>query len=686
MVLRFTPALVLALFAVLVPSGRAVAEQQPLMLDEVVVTSQKVEAGKQEVPANVSVFDGQAVEDHGVTSLEELAGMSSNVGVSKVDSLTTQLVFRGVGGMSNMNKIWNVNVDGVAVPYVGAGSMLDVERVEILRGSQGALYGRNNHAGGVNIYTRDPGLTTEGYVITSYESFNTWDVKAAAGGSATDTAGYRLAVGYSHSDGFIRNDFLDRDDTNDFERYMARGKVVFTDEDMGRLTLGLWTDRYDGGFDGYGPIGKSVSTHTRNNEPGYNDGYLFSPSVTWEKRLDGVDVTSITNFSRSNYGFLHDWDFSGLDLQDAEYDELFTTVSQELRFSGGKKDGVRWLLGLYGLVERLDTSTLVSFGNDAAAWGMIPGSYAGQESTIDTQIASVFGQLIYRVLPMVELTGAARVDYEHKRLDWSNASDLGFLPVESVERSNSWIAVSPSVSAAWLFTEDQRVYGSVARGFKAGDYNNVMVEPTLVRDHVDPEYTTTYEVGYKGRHLNDRLEVNAALFYIEWEDMQVDIVKQDSVLNNFQKLNAGEAHSSGVELETRMLLSRGWEAFVSAGYMFEYEFDEFRRDAATNLKGNKLPNTNGYNIGFGSIYRWPSGYFASVDGSYNGKKYLDEVNETAQSEYLLLNARVGYEAEDWDVYLYGRNLLDERYATTSFSGAFKAGEPLVVGLQASLRF
>ncbi len=679
-------AAVLGVFIISLPNWAWAAAQQPLVLDSITVTAQKVQANKQDVPSSISVLDARALEDFGLSRLDSLSGLIANIGFAKPDNVSTQVVFRGIGGMPNMNKTWNINVDGVAVPYVAIDTELDVERIEILRGAQGSLYGRNTHAGAINIITKDPGTKLNGKVTAAYERFNTLNVSGEAGAPINDVAAYRLAFGYNRSDGYIKNNFLDEKDTNSMEQFTGRGKLVLTPGELGKLTFSMYADKYNSGFDGYSPIDAPLSLQTTNNRPGYSNGYLLSPTITWEKDFDSFALTSITNYSRSNYSYLHDWDWGASDLQYSTYDEDFNTVSQELRFSGGRGTKLQWLVGAFGLSEKIDTKTDVIFGDDASMWGFAPGDHAQQNSTVNSYIASAFAQLIYKPIPQIELTGAARFDYEKKIMDWKNKSNIAWFQTGDVDLSKNWAAVSPSASIAWLFAAEQRVYASVARGFKAGDFNNVMVETAIVKKAVDPEYTTTYEVGYKGRFLDKRLELNAALFYVDWDDMQVDVEDKNGVFNPYQKMNAGKAHSSGMEVETRALLMPGWEAFANVGYMFEYEFDEFKKDANTDYTGNQLPYTNAYTIGFGSVCRSESGLFIGFDGSYNGYKYLLEDNSYRQPGYLLLNAKIGYESEDWDVYLYGRNLLDKRYATAAFSGAKRVGEPLVVGVQAAYRF
>lgn len=661
-------------------------EEDTLQLEPVVVTSQKVKADKQDVPASVTAYTEMQLKDLNMETLEDVATFSPNIGFNKMDGYTTQFSYRGIGGLSNMNKVWNISIDDVFVPYVALDTQLDVGQIEVVRGSQGSLYGRNTHAGLVNITTKPVSQETTAEASVDYSRYNTLNASGVLGSALTDSSAFRMAFSYKRSDGYFENTFLDEDDSNNSEQFTGRGKLEWKPAEAGTFTFSMYADSYNSGFDQCGPIDKSVTTKTENNEPGYNKGFLVSPTLHWEKDFGGFKMTSITNYSRSHYGFLHDWDFSSLDIQQCEYGEDFNTITQEIRFNGGDMKGLKWLAGVFGLYENIDTSTEISFGNNAGLWGMTSGDTVRQDSTVQTAGLAVFGELSHRFFDRIEVTGTLRIDYEHKDLDWENSTNIAWLDTGEVDLSKHWIAASPSFSVAYLFDEQKRIYASVARGFKAGDYNNVMSEVSLVQEAVDPEFTTTYEIGYKGRHYDNRLECNAALFYIQWDDMQVDTYSPSSPFGNYEKRNAAEAHSSGLELDARFRVMHGWDIFASGGYMFEYEFDDFQFNTTTNLKGKKLPFTNQYTVSCGTTYRFDSGYYLGMNASRRGEQYLVENNNYKQSAYTLLNAKVGYESEGWDVYLYGNNLLDEDYAVSCFNGALLSGEPISFGTKFTVRF
>lgn len=652
-------------------------------LETMTVTANKTAADKQELPSAVSAFDGDSLEELGLSKLEDVVMNTPNINLLKADAHGVQYTFRGIGGTKNMNMIYYVNVDDVVFPYAATDTLLDVERIEILRGGQGALYGSNTHTGLINIVTRDPEFTTPtGEFGLSYEKFNTFRGEAIVSGAANDTMAYRLALAYTTTDGYFENTYYDQDDSNDSDQLTGRLKFLFLPTDKDQLTLSIYADQFDSAFDAYGPVGQEISLKTQNDETGDNSGDILSPTLKWEHALDdNRTLTSITNYSHSTYGLTQDWDFTSYDMAIGEVDETFDTLSQELKISGEANDRIQWIAGVFARYQSMDNSTVMRYGT---ATGPMAGAYDRQDSTVESQNLAGYGQVVYRATPNIELTGALRADYEKKELDWANQSATGS-PVSSFTADKDWTAFSPSASAAWIFSSDQRLYATVARGFKAGDYNYAMpYVQTAQSDPVDPEYTMTYELGYKSRHLNDRLEFNADLFYVDWTDMQVDIQFPGTTM--YEKLNAADAHTSGLELEARFRISGGWTVFAGLGYMFEYEFDEFI-DGDNDYSGNKLPFTNEYTVNLGTTLNTASGFFMGMNVAFRGPYYLVEDNSAEQDSCVLMNAKLGYTFdEQWEVSVYGRNLLDEEYATSSFSGALMQGEPLTVGMALKYRF
>ncbi len=385
------------------------------VLETVTVTANKTAADKQALPAAVSAIDGDTLEDKGINNLTDVVINTPNINFNRGDSHGVQYVFRGIGGTKNMNRIFSVNLDDVTVPYVATDTLLDIDRIEILRGGQGALYGGNTHIGLINVITREPEFTPTGVETqVSYEKFNTFRVETVVGGAASDTMAYRVAAAYHTSDGYHENVGLGRDDTNDSDQFTGRAKFVFLPGNENRVTLNVYGDQYESAFDAYGPIGQPVSRETWNDELGETTGDIISPTLKWERSLGGNrKLTSITNYTRSTYGFVHDWDFTGYDMMVGDYNETFNLVSQEIKLSGGDKDSFQWLAGVFGRYQTMDNQSMAKYGT---AMGSMAGAYDREESTVDTQNLAGYGQVGYQIGSRFELTGALRLDYEKRTL------------------------------------------------------------------------------------------------------------------------------------------------------------------------------------------------------------------------------------------------------------------------------
>ncbi len=661
-------------------------ESDSIQLETVVVTAHKNKERKQDIPANISVVDSKTMEDFNVEKLDTLTGLIPNVSVNRIQNQAGQIVFRGIGGMTNMNKVFNINVDGVTIPYAALDTFLDISQVEILRGGQSSLYGRNTHAGVVNIITTKPTHEFTFDAGIDYGSYNTSKVKTAFGGPLGDQQAYRIALSQTSTDGYMENESLDTTDGSRYQQNTGRFIYDYTTSNDTLIRFSVIKDSYAGGFDEFFVVADGVGTTTKNNEEGETNGDLISPTLTVESQLNGLKLTSITNYSNSNSHVLYDMDFSMMDLILFEYDEEFTTVTQEFRLIDDDSEAFKWLLGVFFMQERLESLTDVSFGDDAA---MVPGMMAGLrmigDGAIESQGIALFGQMSFLFQEKFELRTRLRLDQEHRELTWKGNTELNgmaMVPEQDYTRNDDWLGVMPALSVSYLPTQDQRIYASIDRGYKVGDYAANQTDINAVKEPVDPEYTMTYEIGYKAMLADRTLEISCALFYIDWTDMHVSVVKDSVALMQ----NAAEAHASGFEFEARWRPIQGLDLFTGLG-LLDGEFDRYdNHPDGLDLIGNALPNSHDYNFSLGAVYRQDQGMFASVSANMMGPKFMDELNDVEQEAYTLLNAKAGYKSDSWSFYLYGRNLLNEEYLVHTFLTAGRIGEPAVIGGQVNYLF
>ncbi len=655
--------------------GENTTQDNPLQLESVTVTAHKVEQDVQDVSASISVFDGAELDELGFTNLRDLPMLVPNLGMQQIGNHYTEFNYRGIGGVTTMSKTWNINVDGVTVPYVGIDTMFDVERIEVLRGGQGALYGRNTHAGVINIITRTPSDKPEAEAEASYGSFNSRRVTGAVSGPAGESFKYRLAFQHEATDGYMDSEVHGDGDANWSDQVKGHGKLVYQANPDTDITFSIMADNYSGTNDGWVNYGTDSVYDSTSDYAGKEDGGLFTGSLTVRHAFADMELTSITAYSNSRYETGADMDATLASIYElTDYEETYNTFTQELRLASSDRDArLRWLTGLFFLAEKTDCSTLMG----------IMGTAYKSESSINTYGGAWFGELAYDITPSLELEGTLRLDVE--RRNWFiEDSDSGAEHSEG----HTWFAPLPSATLTYEISPEHSVYGLISRGYRAGDYvvNEVDVAG-IGEDHVvDPEYTLTYELGYKGMAFNKRLRFNAATFWIDWTNMQVTAVVDGSQVRD----NAGRAHSYGVEADVSWLAAKGLNIFANAGWM-NAEFDDYEGHPTGDPTGNMIPNTNEYSIGCGLSYMHDSGFFGSMTVTHFGPKYLEELNVIKQDPYTLANAKLGYRANNWNVEIFGKNLFDEEYLVRAFQTATgmapaRYASPLSIGVQVGCNF
>lgn len=635
-------------------------------LSPVMVSAQKVQQELVKVPVSVSALDSQQMEDLGVDNLRDLPALVPNLNMQKFGAHFTEFNYRGIGGVTTMSKTWNVNIDGATLPYVGLDSLYDVDRIEVLRGGQGALYGRNTNAGVINVFTRQPTHAQEGRADVSYGSFGEAAFTGALGGPINEVLSYRIAGWNKSSDGFIKNDVNGKDDADSSWQHGLHLKLRAEPDAHTDITLAAILDEYRGAM-GWTNMVNGRTYHSQSDEPGRDKGGLSTGMLTVNRDMDQGRFTSVTAYSASRYKMFMDMDVSSAALFNLDYKENFSTLTHEMRLASPENNDVwRWLGGMFLLHEDADYDT---GGTGAFATG-------ASTASIGNNAGSAFGQLGWRFLPRWELSGGLRLGYERQNFKWRNVDTNADFAM-----TKGWTSILPSASLSWEFADKQTTYLSVSRGSRSGDFTaNETTTATLRRNPVvAPEYSLTYELGYKAELLDRSLRLSAAAFNIVWDDMQVTAITAGGVQS---RQNAAKSHSRGMEAEVQWLPLSGLTLFAQGGFM-DAKFDEYRPMTSGDPSGKYIPNTADSSFGGGFTYQHASGFFAGFDATRFGTKYLDEMNTLKQDPYTLVNAKLGYRAENWHAALVGRNLGDERYVVRAFR--FIAGlEPAVMAAPLSV--
>jgi len=661
------------------------------MLEDTTVTATKTgETNLQETPIAITAFDAEALKTRNTFNLEDMADFSPNTNVW-ADGTQNFYYIRGIGNDSNsylQEPNVGIYIDGVYMErgFSAFSDFVDVERVEILRGPQGTLYGRNTTGGAINIITKMPTDELTGNVSVEYGSFDKLRFDGSiAGPIVKDKVSGRLTISTSDWEGHydIVSGPTDQDNSLD----AVRGSLDFKfSEDIDFILRAdyqkykdntadgkLLTNTGIGGFysrilnpPGYTPPGGFYDVKLdRQNEREYK-GSGLSGTLTWKMPFDAT-LKSITSYRKFDQDVVEDSDGMDTEIFVNSADIDTKNFSQELQMYG-THDRLNWLIGgfFYNLTE------------DYVLLQEIPPFGIEDTLTVDfkTKVYALFGNLNYQLTDRLSLGAGLRYSYEKKDVSQADIVDIdGNSVINSGAISDDWDAFTPKIIGEFKAADNVLIYASIANGYRAGTFYPWNLDP--ISKKIDPEENWSYEVGAKSDWFDKRLRLNIAAFTSKYDDMQVNIVVMDSnglPITGIQ--NAAKATISGVELEALAMPVKGLTLNAVVGYM-DAKYDSFpnamdNTGNPTDLSGNQLSYTPEWQMSMGAQYVFDFGKkgFLTIRGdvSWMDKVFFNEYNDEdlTRDDLTLVNAFVRYETADshWSVELYGKNLTDEEYYTS----------------------
>jgi iron complex outermembrane recepter protein len=695
---RSRPALGLAIPACLAAS---LAGAQDLALEEVTVTASKRTESLQDVPISVVAYSGEYVERLAINDIEGLAVQTPTLAFSKAGG-EAQVYIRGVGtnifGVG-VDPSVAINLDGV---YLGRTNMgltqfLDIERIEVLRGPQGTLYGRNATAGAINLVSRGPTPQWNGYALAGYGEWDRVELAAAAGGPVTDTFGVRFAGRYMRDDGYTKD--LDprgsnRIDDNDIRSFRATAQWSPGDRFTATLT-GEYSEFSNGNTsivprDGLGlaqtrgavPTG---SIHrTRNDLPTFFDWDTsgVTLNLAWQVG-DGLELTSITGWKDYSSDFLFNTDGTEVDVTRSNFQYASEQLSQELRLASTGDGPLQWIAGVYWFEEDKEG------GLGLVRASLVPGRTFVIPSSGKTEAWAGFGQASWWFTERLGFTAGLRYSEETKddfsafflRFDIDGLESTGPLTPVGAPRAarDRWNAWTPKFGLDFRASEDVLLYASATRGFKSGGYNSLQPSNPVF----DPEFIWAYEIGAKTQLAGDRVRLNAAIFQYDYSDLQVS-----TFLNNLTFItNAAKATVRGAEVELTARAAQGLDVGLSVAYL-DAKYDEFltafgslpctpvppattcvRPLRPFDASGNRLTNAPEWKAAANAQYGFNLGNLGTLtlfgQVSFQDDLFFTQINEleVGQEAITLLDARVAFvnAAGNLEAALYGKNLGNERY-------------------------
>ena len=690
------------------------AQTTDAALEEIIVTAQRRQENMQDVPIAISAMTGQMLQDAGVRDPRDLQAYVPGLQFQSGTAATTTIIFlRGVGiGDFNANTTGAVGVyvDDV---FLGANSgklfnVFDGEGVEVLRGPQGTLYGRNTTGGAIKFASRKPTdeLSTDMSVL--YGRYNEVRLEGGMGGPIIeDKLKIRVSGLYNTRDGWLRNRVTGHD-LNDVDLWAARAILDFTPTDSLLLRLSLHSGQNNGGarqfqhrgqgvgFDGsplfdengvpLDGMGYADTDHNLNagdyNIEGKEKVKVSGGSLLGELALDGFTLTSITAYEKVDRSTLEDTDASPNDVLTSVYIDKPEQWSEELRIHSNSEGNLSWIAGAFYFDDKLETDSSYDllrvlrpfFVTDENPTGFAPESSVGllrYPYTQDTRSTALFGQVDYQFLDALTLTAGLRYTEDRIDLKYSSYFDESpyfTFPLIDLHESKTFSNVSGRLALAYAMSDDTLLYGSVSSGYNSGGFAGFAAIDPIQLQPFDEETLYAYEVGVKSELLDRRVRLNAAAFYYDYQDLQVFIYDTSSGVPVQIKLNAGSAKIYGLEAELTVRPTAQFEAFLSASTL-NSEYQDFSDGLGNDFSGNQLINAPEFSMSAGLTWTQPIGgagsLQATASGSYQSKIYFTPANDNAysQSSVTMLNARLGWMPPGgaFEVALWGKNLTDERW-------------------------
>jgi iron complex outermembrane recepter protein len=567
----------------------------PDQLGEVVVTARLREEKLLDIPVSVTAVSGAQVDNLGVTSVTGLISQVPSLYVAQNNSLggvtqpiNTYLVLRGVGSTSQIEPSVGIFIDGVYQTNLGFDfDFLEIERIEVLKGPQATLFGRNTEAGAISVVTKQPSEDFYANVQAEYASFDTERVRAFVNGALAPNLYGNFGIMLENSGGYITN-LTTHDKEDASNREVARASVRYDGGPLQTTLTGDYTNRRSGSP----PYGVNAdyqvfdSDHRR--DPYENEGGALKVSYDTSE----VTTTSITGFRRTSTSDLADLDGGPVPDNIWILGQTQSLLSEELRFSSPKSDrAFGWTAGGYAFRQDDDFTQYVSFVNpvpdDTTAFR--PGSMGDQDFDIIRHGISGFGELNYRV-DKLELVVGGRYSHELSTMDANPnvtipAFGLHFYFHDRV--SAAFDDFSPNFSATYHIDDNAMVYATVAKGFKAGGFqrfDNTVSQLVPYRN----EDAVNYETGLKGKALNGELEATLAVFYIDLKNQQLSSTPIIDGLPTNIISNAGKSHSEGFETESTWHAAQ-WLSFTESVSYTDAKFDQYVDSSGQNQAGKPLP-------------------------------------------------------------------------------------------------
>lgn len=660
------------------------------VIEVMTVTATKMEENVRDIPVSVQVTSGEELEQKAIYSLEPFLKTLPNVAISNNYGIFSSPTYRGLttSAFAQESPI-TVYIDGV--PHSSVYGMdlglLNVERVEFLRGTQSTLYGQSSLGGVINIITRQPDDIAEGKLMVEAAEYDSRMYSGAYGQALIDDVlSFTMAGRYRESAGYLINTYPGSNKNYDeSEEYQYNGSLRWNITETTHAILSInGENRDNGGLPFYAENDGSLKTQQEIDAK--NKVKVSEQAFKIEHEADRFVATYLAANQNTSAEHISDMDrtigstspvlgsFDGAKFID---NSEVSTQTHELRFNSNDSE-VRWVSGVFyqnHLYDAKDNGSVVPNS-------MLGHMEAHNMSDVSGEQFAFFGQGIFPVTDRFETTLGLRWQKDDKEIDSSNRSVmLGTDTTTTYQRKASWDVWLPKLAFAYQFQKENLLYGSVSKGYQSGGFNFTELNPNKAK--YEPQKTIDYELGIKSSWLKNHLNLDVNLFYLDISDAHGRSI---NALNNITFFNVDKAHSYGAEFDINWFVNSDWSLNGAFGVnKTEYRTNEFA--------GNKMANSPEFTSSVTLNYGDYEGLYGLLTYNYRSSTYSDAENSLKIDGYGLVDAHLGYRVDQYTVYVFGTNLFDEDYMTNYYALPFPGpapisgvGQPRMLGLGVSVDF
>lgn len=660
-----------------------VQAQEGGYIEEILVSAERRSESVQKVPVAVTAFSGEDMRVKGIADLDAIAQRTPSLVFDSQDQSEPNVYLRAIG---NQNADNATNESPIAIyvddVYIGRSAaanfdLFDLERVEVLRGPQGTLFGRNASGGVIHIITQKPQEEFNSRLRATIGNYNRMDISAMVTGPLTDKIAYKLAASSKNRDGFVTNETTGND-VGEEQALSVRGSLLFTPNDDLEVLLSGDMVRERGNSSAHDTeYSNNLSVPLSNPAPrrinaltdGLRERDIYGVQLRFDYDVDWATLTSISAYRELDVHY--DFYFAGNPLTEETIESFNTNIEQSEQFSqefrlSGATDRTDWVAGLYYYI--VDVHHIESFDQHFNglfnALGLPPtigNGFASFDVDALTESWAVFAQGTYNITDKLALTLGIRYTEDTREADSVAAILEGVAPVGlsenyQIDVEESWDAVTPRAAIEYQVNDDVLVYFSATKGFKSGVFNNTAPNEAQALVPLEPEIVWNYELGMKSQWLDDRLQLNTAAFFMDFEDLQIGtLIPGQAII-----VESASAEIQGIEIELLALPVENLTLQLNYAYL-DAEIVE------GSNSGNVLPRAPENKFNFYASYSFSLGdnlYMTPrLDWSYQSKFFHEPDNRLSeiQGSYDMLDASIDFHdaAGKWMVSIWGKNLGDE---------------------------